>query len=144
RPTARACRSMSVPADRHGVNHLAHMLLNPRRMNQEPSRWRRLTPAVVAALPEAAAVFEVANLVRTVKYIGSAGGNLPARLSALQTQAKLKPSPGGYFFRYETAAREDDPLARPVSAYPAAHPGPLPAAPTGTTAPPPVPSPPAP
>src|SRR5438309_10960534 len=88
------------------------MLLKPRPMNQEPSRWRRLTPATIAALPEAAAIFEVANLVRTVKYIGSAGGNLRARLSAFHTQAKLRPSPGGYFFRYEPATREDDVLAR--------------------------------
>jgi hypothetical protein len=111
------------------------MLLKPRRMNQEPSRWRRLTPAVVAALPEAAAVFEVANLVRTVKYIGSAGGNLRARLSALQTQMKLKPSPGGYFFRYETATREDDVLARRLAAYRTAHRGLLPVANTGTPLP---------
>ena len=107
----------------------------PPLMNQEPNGWRRLTPAAIAALPEAAAVFEVANLVRTVKYIGSAGGNLRTRLSAFQTQAKLRPSPGGYFFRYETAAREDDLLARRLSAYRTAHRGLLPVANTGTTAP---------
>src|SRR5262249_39064902 len=111
------------------------MLLKSPLMNQEPSRWRRLTPAAIAALPEAAAVFEVANLVRTVKYIGAAGGNLPARLSAFQTQAKLRPSPGGNFFRYESAPREGDGLPRQLSAYRTAHRGLLPVANTGTTAP---------
>ena len=114
---------------------MARVLLKPRPMNQEPSRWRRLTPAAIAALPEAAAIFEVANLVRTVKFIGSAGGNLRARLTAFQTQAKLRPSPGGYFFRYEAATREDDVLASRLSTYRAAHRGLLPVANTGTTAP---------
>ena len=68
---------------------MARVLLKPRSMNQEPSRWRRLTPAAIAALPEAAAVFEVANLVRTVKFIGSAGGNLRARLTAFPLRARL-------------------------------------------------------
>ncbi len=111
------------------------MLLKPRPMNQEPSRWRRLTPATIAALPEAAAIFEVANLVRTVKYIGSAGGNLRARLSAFHTQAKLRPSPGGYFFRYEPATREDDVLGRRLAGYRTAHRGLLPVANAGTTHP---------
>jgi hypothetical protein len=39
-------------------------------MNTEHAIWRRLTPDTIAELPEAGAVFEVANLVRTVHYIG--------------------------------------------------------------------------
>src|SRR2546422_11444928 len=111
------------------------MLLKPRPMNQEPSRWRRLTPATIAALPEAAAIFEVANLVRTVKYIGSAGGNLRARLSAFPTQAKLRPRPGGYFFRYEPATREGDGLARRLGGHRTGPRGLLPGADTGATRP---------
>ena len=44
--------------------------------------WRRLTAETIADLPETGAVFEVANLVRTVQFIGKASGNLRARVAA--------------------------------------------------------------
>jgi len=69
-------------------------------------------------------VFEVATLVRTVQYIGSAGGNLRARLGTLAaSKTKLPPSPGGYYVRYETTAGEDEALAARLAAYRAAHRG---------------------
>jgi hypothetical protein len=96
-------------------------------MNTDANGWRRLTPDTIADLPEAAAVFEVANLVRNIHYIGSAGGNLRARLATLiQEQAKLLPVPGGYYLRYETAASEDDALAGRLASYRAEHSGMLP------------------
>ena len=51
-------------------------------MITDTRNWRRLTAETIADLPEAGAVFEVANLVRTVQFIGSASGNLRARLAS--------------------------------------------------------------
>jgi len=96
-------------------------------MNAEHANWRRLTPDTIAELPESGAVFEVANLVRTVHYIGTARGNLRQRIANWsQEQAKLSPTPGGYFIRYETASVEDKALEDRLSTYRANHGGRLP------------------
>jgi hypothetical protein len=96
-------------------------------MNTEMIGWRPLSPEVIADLPEEPAVFEVATLVRTVHYIGSADGNLRSRLAALiQDPAKLRPSSGGYYFRYERVAHEEEVLSRRLSSYSAGHRGRVP------------------
>ena len=96
-------------------------------MKSNTTCWQRLTPDLVAELPEATAVFEVGNLVRTVLLVGAAGGNLRARLSAISLeQTKLPPSAGGYYFRYETTAHEPETLAHRLADYRAAHAGELP------------------
>ena len=96
-------------------------------MNTEHAIWRRLSPDTIAELPESGAVFEVANLVRTVHYIGVARGNLRQRLATWsQEQAKLSPTPGGYFIRYVPAAAEDTALEDRLSTYRANHGGRLP------------------
>src|SRR5262245_3509692 len=105
-------------------------------MNTECIGWRRLTPDTIADLPEQAAVFEVANLVRTVQLIGRAEGNLRNRLSTLvREHAVLPVTPGGYFFRYETAEQEDAALDVRLAAYRAAHLGLLPIGNRDTTRP---------
>ena len=72
-------------------------------------------------------MFEVANLVRTVHYIGAAGGNLRARLATYaREQMKLVPAPGGYYVRWEQATSEDEALARRLASYRARHSGLLP------------------
>jgi hypothetical protein len=96
-------------------------------MNTESSVWRRLSPDTIAEVPEAGGVFELANLVRTVHYIGSGGGNLRARLASwAQEQTKLTPQPGGYYVRYEPATKEDEALTQRLDAYRAGHGGLLP------------------
>ena len=96
-------------------------------MHPDTTIWRRLTPDIVADLPEAAGVFDVGNLVRTILYIGAADGNLRARLAALSLeQTKLPACAGGYFFRYELAAREEDALATRLAAHREQHGGDLP------------------
>ena len=73
-------------------------------------------------------MFEVANLVRTVQFIGKASGNLRTRLAAYaQDDLKWRPVPGGYYFRYETAAREEEALDGHLGAYRNAHGGQMPA-----------------
>jgi hypothetical protein len=90
--------------------------------------WRRLTPEMIADLPESGAVFEVANLVRTVQFIGTASGNLRTRLATYtQEDLKQRPIPGGYYVRYEAAAAEDEALDARLTAYRTAHGGTLPA-----------------
>jgi hypothetical protein len=91
------------------------------------SGWQRLTADSVAELPEGPAVFEVGNLVRTVIMIGTAGGNLRARLGAiLHEPTRCSSSAGGYYFRYATSTDEAADLATRVAAYRAAHRGQLP------------------
>jgi hypothetical protein len=92
-------------------------------MNMASQSWRRVSAETIGELPESAAVFEVANLVRTVQYIGSAD-NLRARIG--QFWQELRPSPGGYYLRYETAAREQEALATHLASYRAGHGGMLP------------------
>ena len=96
-------------------------------MNTEHGVWRRLTPDTIAELPESGAVFEVANLVRTVHYIGTARGNLRQRVATWsQEDAKHSPTPGGFFIRYEPAAVEDKALEDRLATYRANHGGRLP------------------
>jgi len=100
-------------------------------MITDTRNWRRLTPETIADLPEAGAVFEVANLVRTVQFIGAASGNLRARLASYaQEDLKLRPIPGGYYFRYEAAAQEDETLTERLASYRKLHGG---VAPTGNS-----------
>jgi hypothetical protein len=97
-------------------------------MHPDTTTWRRLTPDIVAELPESAGVFEVGNLVRTVLYIAAAEGNLRSRLAALSLeQTRLPACAGGYYFRYEVAVHEEDALAARLAAHRAEHSGELPA-----------------
>ena len=82
-------------------------------MFAKPDDWQPLTPEVIAALPESPAVFEVANLVRTVLFIDRAQGKLRERLTTLwQDPTRLPVRPGGHYFRYELSAREEETLQR--------------------------------
>jgi hypothetical protein len=97
-------------------------------MTTNPRTWRRLTAETIAELPETGAVFEVANLVRTIQFIGKASGNLRARIAAYaQEDLKWRPIPGGYYFRYEPAAREDETLDGHLASFRNGHGGQLPA-----------------
>jgi hypothetical protein len=102
--------------------------LHPREhMNTDSGGWRRLTPDSIADVPEAAAVFELANLVRSVQLIGVAQGNLRARLATLlREHTKLPASPGGWFFRYDPAEEEAAALAARLEDYRKRHMGRLP------------------
>ncbi len=90
-------------------------------MLPEPGRWCRLIPETIAALPDAPAVFEIANLVRTVVYIGQAT-SLREELTLLaQSQYRFPPSPGGYYFRFEVTAAQDEAVAARFAAYRVRH-----------------------
>lgn len=96
-------------------------------MITDTRNWRRLTAETIADVPETGAVFEVANLVRTVQFIGTASGNLRSRLvSYAQEDLKQRPIPGGYYFRYEAAAAESEAYEERLAAYRKLHGGVVP------------------
>lgn len=86
--------------------------------------WRRFSLELLDELPESPAVFEIANLVRTVQYIGSAD-NLRERLTTYWQE--LRPSPGGFYFRFHQPQKAgEEALATHLASYRAAHGGLLP------------------
>ncbi len=111
----------------HTSPKMAWALQNSPSMITDTRCWRRLTPETITELPETGAVFEVANLVRTVQFIGRASGNLRARMAAYMSEdLKLRPCTGGYFFRYEPTASEEETLDRRLASYLDSHGGLLP------------------
>jgi hypothetical protein len=93
-------------------------------MDVEPGRWLRLNPDNIAGLPEDAGVFEIANLVRNVLYIGRGDGSLRRRLTEMgHLPAELPASAGGYYFRFTLTADEQAEMDRRVEAYRARHAG---------------------
>ena len=112
----------------HACLPVAWALQNPPAMITDTLCWRRITPETIADLPETGAVFEVANLVRTVQFIGRASGNLRVRMAAYMSEdLKVRPCPGGYFFRYEPTASEEETLDQRLASYLDSHGGLLPA-----------------
>jgi len=96
-------------------------------MKPVDARWIRLTPDNIAALPNADGVFEVANLVRNVQYVGRACGRLRDALADFGHMPRTLPSSvGGYFFRFELTTAETDAFQRRIEAYRKRHEGALP------------------
>ena len=104
---------------------MARVLLSPDRMSTTDNiSWRRFTLEIIGELPEGPAVFEIANLVRTVLYIGAAD-DLRANLTKYWQE--LRPSPGGYYFRFhEGKAAPEEALTTHLASYRAKHGGLLP------------------
>ncbi len=64
------------------------------------STWKPMNPALIAEAPTCPGVYELANLVRTVVYIGAAGENLNDALTQhLNAPATLHPHVGRLYFR---------------------------------------------
>jgi hypothetical protein len=96
-------------------------------MEPVAGRWQRLTPDNIAALPNADGVFEVANLVRNVLYVGRGRGRLRETLADFGHMPKTLPaSVGGYFFRVELTSAEGEAFQRRIEAYRKRHDGDLP------------------
>jgi hypothetical protein len=103
------------------------VLLVSLAMLPDTRSWRRVTVDTVAALPELSAVFEVANLVRTVLYIGAAEGNLRARIDTLlHAPGRLPQAAGGYWVRWEATDAEAELLEKRLAAFRASRGGILP------------------
>ena len=96
-------------------------------MEVTPGRWLKLTSECIKALPNESGVFEVANLVRTVVYIGSGDGRLRDRIEAFgPVPSGLPPAVGGHYFRYELTDNEDETIRRRLKGYRREHGGSLP------------------
>jgi len=96
-------------------------------MEHPNGRWIRLTPNNIAALPNADGVFEIANLVRSVQYVGRACGRLRDTLTDIgHIPRNLPSSVGGYFFRFELTTAETETLQRRIEAYRKRHEGAVP------------------
>ena len=93
----------------------------------EPGCWLKLNPSTIESVPDAPGIFEIANLVRSVLYIGKANGNLRNRLAELGAIPENVPaSAGGYYVRYTPAADEETALAQRQAEHRAQHAGQLP------------------
>ena len=78
-------------------------------------------------MPNADGVFEIANLVRSVQYVGRACGQLRDTLMDFGHMPRTLPSSvGGYFFRVELTTAETETLLRRIEAYRKRHEGALP------------------
>ena len=110
-----------------GLPALARPLLPLDRMEHTTGNWIRLTPNNIAAVPNADGVFEIANLVRSVQYVGRACGRLRDTLTDFGHMPRNLPSSvGGYFFRFELTTAETETLQRRIEAYRKRHEGALP------------------
>jgi hypothetical protein len=107
---------------------VAHGLLShPDIMAVEPGCWQKLNPSTIECVPDAPGIFEIANLVRTVLYIGRANGDLRRRLAELGAIPENVPaSPGGYWIRYALAEDEEAALTARQDEHRTRHGGQLP------------------
>jgi hypothetical protein len=93
------------------------------------STWKPMVPALVAEAPASPGVYELATLVRTVVFIGSAAENLSEALNQhLNQPATLHPHFGRLYFRIAPLEDPDHGQAALLDAYRASHAGSLPAA----------------
>jgi hypothetical protein len=96
-------------------------------MRSEVDRWVPFNADAAAVVPDGPGVFEVANLVRNILYIGCADGSLRTRLNSLfQPGNPLPSAPGGYYVRYEQTANEAEAFAHRMMSYRSGHAGRVP------------------
>jgi hypothetical protein len=97
-------------------------------MTAEPGRWLKLNPSTIEEVPSAPGIFEIANLVRTILFIGAGEGNIRRKLAGLgAVPANLPASVGGYYVRYTLVADEAAAVAELEAGHRAGHGGRLPA-----------------
>lgn len=102
------------------------------------SPWKPMLPAVVADAPACPGVYQLATLVRTIVFIGTASENLSATLTQhLNAPATLHPHLGHLYFRIAPLEDPEHVQAELLDEYRASHGGSLPA--TQMTQPPPLP-----
>jgi hypothetical protein len=122
---------------------MAHRLLNWREdlhaMSINFSTWKPMIPALIAEAPTCPGVYELANLVRTVVFIGAAGDNLSDALTQhMNAPATLHPHFGRLYFRYAPLEQPEGAQAALLEAYRASHSGAFPAAQMTRPEPPPA------
>ena len=102
------------------------------------SPWKPMLPAVVATAPACPGVYQLATLVRTIVFIGTASESLSATLAQhLNTPATLHPHLGQLYFQIAPLEGPERVQAELLNTHRANHGGSLPAA--QMTPPPPLP-----
>ncbi len=93
------------------------------------SAWKPLTLALIAEAPTCPGVYELANLVRTVVFIGAAGESLSDALGAhLNAPATPHPHFGRLYFRVSPLEEPEDAQTALIEEFRASHSGAFPAA----------------
>lgn len=93
------------------------------------STWKPMTPALIAEAPTCPGVYELANLVRTVVFIGAAGESISEALTQhLNTPATLHPHFGRLYFRMAPLEEPEGTQTLLIEEFRANHGGALPAA----------------
>jgi hypothetical protein len=93
------------------------------------STWKPMIPALISEAPTCPGVYELANLVRTVVYIGAAGENLSDALTQhMNAPATLHPHFGRLYFRFAPLEQPDGAHAELIEEFRASHSGAFPAA----------------
>ena len=93
------------------------------------STWKPMIPALISEAPTCPGVYELANLVRTVVFIGAAGENLSDTLTQhMNTPATLHPHFGRLYFRFAPLEQPEGAQERLLEAFRASHSGAVPAA----------------
>lgn len=93
------------------------------------STWKPMIPALVAEAPACPGVYELANLVRTVVFIGAAGENLSDALTQhMNAPATLHPHFGRLYFRVAPLDEPEGTQTVLIDEFRASHSGAFPAA----------------
>jgi hypothetical protein len=102
------------------------------------STWKPMIPALISEAPTCPGVYELANLVRTVVFIGAAGENLSDALTQhMNTPATMHGHVGRLYFRFAPLEAPEGVQTELIEAFRASHSGAFPAA--QMTQPPPLP-----
>ncbi|MDG2307362.1 MAG: hypothetical protein P8R42_22475 [Candidatus Binatia bacterium] len=88
------------------------------------TKWRVITPALLAELPDRPGVFEIGNLVRTVLFIGFAPCGIAADLREALTTPRLLSR--AHCIRFEVSDEGEDRARERLAEYRRVHAGILP------------------
>ena len=106
-------------------------------MTVDFSVWHPLTPAETTGAPESRGVFEIANLVRTLLFVGTAPESLAASLRQyLETPGQRQPLAGRLYFRFLPTDEPEKLQNDLLVSYRECHSGALPPAQTSPPPPP--------
>lgn len=88
------------------------------------TRWRVITPALLAELPEQPGIFEVGNLVRSILFIGAASGSLAEEIRRILVEPRMLSR--AHCIRFEAIDEAEEVAQQRLAAYRREHAGALP------------------
>ena len=97
-------------------------------MSMNFSAWKPMIPALIAEAPTCPGVYELANLVRTVVFIGAASESLAEALTTHLNAPATVPHCGRLYFRVAPLEEPEEAQVALIEAFRASHNGAFPAA----------------